>query len=103
MDLSSIPEVKVEMVLDAFELYLELDLVLDASHTWTIPLYPTTPAFQPAGIKIDGQEVGIVIKLDLILAFDAEVSVSTGVHVQFDDGLSVELALFGSNVSTINL
>lgn len=81
---------------------MELDISLDESRTYTIPLYPED-WYQPAGFELAGQKVGIIIGLDLILALDAEVDISSGVHVKFDDGLSLELALFGSNVSSINL
>lgn len=32
-----------------------------------------------------------------------EVSISTGVHVKFDDDLAMKLAMFGSDVSEITL
>lgn len=102
MDLTDIPDAIIELKFDEFELYLELDIALDASMTYTIPLYPKN-WYQPAGFDVAGQKVGIIIALDLILALDAEVDISSGVHVKFDDGLSLELALFGSNVSSINL
>lgn len=77
-------------------------MALDASSTYTIPLYPKSWS-QPAGFEVAGQMIGIIISLDLILSLDAEVDISSGVHVKFDDGLALELALFGSNVSSINL
>ncbi|CAN8096003.1 unnamed protein product [Discula destructiva] len=103
LGLEAIPETKVNMVFDAFELYLELDVSVDASIEFTVPLYPTSGPMQPAGFQIGDQTVGVVISLDLILALDASVNISTGVHVQFDDGLTLELELFGSDVSTVNL
>lgn len=100
--MQDIPDATIDLKFDEFELYFELDMALDASSTYTIPLYPKDWS-QPAGFEVAGQLVGIVISLDLILSLDAEVDISSGVHVKFDDGLSLELALFGSNVSSINL
>ncbi|KAJ4416545.1 hypothetical protein N0V82_006667 [Gnomoniopsis sp. IMI 355080] len=102
LDLQDIPDATINLKFDEFELYFELDMALDASSTYTISLYPKDWS-QPAGFEVAGQMVGIVISLDLILSLDAEVDISSGVHVKFDDGLSLELALFGSNVSSINL
>lgn len=93
------------MVFDAFELYLELDMTLDASQRYEIALYPEepNPTLQPVGFTILGQQIGVLLKAHLILAFDASVSISTGVHVQFDDGLTIELPLFSTDVADINL
>lgn len=90
------------MQFDGLELYMLLDVALNGDKTWTIPLYPKS-WYQPAGISVGGQEIGIVIGLDLILALDSEIDMSTGVHIAFDDGLSMEIAMFGNSVSTINL
>lgn len=102
MNLTEIPETTIELQFDGLELYMLLDVALDAGKTYTIPLYPKS-WYQPAGFAVGGQEVGIVIGLDLILGLDAEVALSTGVHLAFDDGLAMEIAMFGRNVSTINL
>lgn len=79
-----------------------LDAALNADQDITIPLYPKD-FYQPAGIAVGDQELGIIISLDLILSLDAAVNISTGVHIAFDDGLFVELAMFGSDVSTMKL
>lgn len=102
LDLEDIPDAIINLKFDEFELYLELDIALDASSTYTIPLYPKSWS-QPAGFEVGGLTVGITISLDLILAVDAKVDINSGVHVKFDDGLALELVLFGSNVSSINL
>lgn len=79
-----------------------IDASLEPHITYTIPLYPKN-WYQSAGIAVGGQEVGIVISLDLILELDEEAEVSSGIHISFDDGLAVELAMFGQDVSTITL
>lgn len=102
MNMTDIPETTIQLKFDGLELYMLLDVALSAEKTWTIPLYPKS-WYQPAGFAVGGQEIGIVIALDLILELDSEADLSTGVHIAFDDGLSMELAMFGSDVSTINL
>lgn len=102
MNLTSIPETTMTLEFDELELYLELDATLDAAHTYMVNLYPPE-WYQPAGIKIGDQLVGVVITLELLLTVSTEVSISTGVHVKFDDGLAMEIAMFGSDVSSITL
>jgi hypothetical protein len=102
MNLTNIPETTMKLEFDELELYLELDATLDGSQTYKVNLYP--PGwYQPAGIKVGDQLVGVVITLELLLTLSSEVSISTGVHVKFDDGLAMEIAMFGSNVSSITL
>lgn len=102
MNLTEIPETTIELQFDGLELYMLLDVALDGGQTYTIPLYPKS-WYQPAGFAVGDQEIGIVIGLDLILALDAGVDLSTGVHIAFDDGLAMEIAMFGNDVSTISL
>lgn len=102
MNLTNIPETTLSLEFDELELYLELDAILDAEQTYKVNLYPPE-WFQPAGIKIGDQLVGVVITLELLLTLSSEVSISTGVHVKFDDGLAMKIAMFGSDVSEITL
>lgn len=102
MNLTEIPDATVELKFDGLELYMLLDVALSAEQTWTIPLYPKSWA-QPAGFAIGGQKLGIIIGLDLILELTSEIDMSAGVHISFDDGLAMEIGMFGSNVSTVTL
>lgn len=102
MNLTDIPETTLKLEFDDLELYMLLGLSLEADAEYAVNLYPKTWS-QPAGIEIGDQLIGIVISLQLILALDAEVDISTGVHVKFDDGLAMEIVMFGTDVSTISL
>lgn len=102
MNLTNIPETTLSLEFDDLELYLELEATLDADQTYKVNLYPPE-WYQPAGIKIGDQLVGVVITLELLLTLSSEASISTGVHVKFDDGLAMQIAMFGSDVSEITL
>lgn len=102
VNLTDMPEAKIKLEFEGLELYMLLNASLAADQTYTIPLYPKE-WFQPAGIAVGSQEVGIVISLDLILHMDVQANISAGIHILFDDGLAVELAIFGHDVSTITL
>ncbi|ROV92420.1 hypothetical protein VPNG_09585 [Cytospora leucostoma] len=102
VNLTDIPDATLKLEFDELELYMLLDISLEADKTYTIDLYPKS-WYQPAGIKVGNELVGFIISLQLILALDAEVDISTGVHIAFDDGLAMEIAMFGSEVSTLLL
>lgn len=102
MNLTNIPETTMKLEFDELELYLELDATLDTAQTYKVNLYPPE-WYQPAGIQIGDQLVGVVITLELLLTLSTKASISTGVHVKFDDGLAMEIAMFGSDVSSIKL
>lgn len=102
MNLTDIPDATIELKFDGLELYMLLDVSLTADQVWTIPLYPKTWP-QLAGFSIGDQELGVVIGLDLVLELTSQVNMSTGVHISFDDGLAMQIAMFGNNVSTITL
>lgn len=102
VNLTDMPEAKIKLEFNGLELYMLLDASLEADQTFTIPLYPKS-WYQPAGIAVGSQEIGIIISLDLILHMDAQASISSGIHISFEDGLAVELAMFGRDVSTITL
>ncbi|KUI71684.1 hypothetical protein VM1G_07404 [Cytospora mali] len=102
INITDIPETTLKLEFDDLELYMLLDASLEADETYKIDLYPKS-WYQPAGIAIGDQMVGVVISLELILGLDAEMDVSTGVHVKFDDTLALEIVLFGNDVSSITL
>lgn len=102
MNLTNIPETTLTLEFDELEVYLDLEATLGAGQTYKVSLYP--PGwYQPAGIKIGDQLIGVVITLELLLTLSSEVSISTGVHVKFDEGLAMQIAMFGSDVSEITL
>lgn len=102
VNLTDMPEAKIKLEFEGLELYMLLNISLEADQTYTIPLYPKD-WYQPAGIAVGSQEIGVIISFDLILHMNAQANISSGIHVSFEDGLTVELAMFGSDVSTIKL
>lgn len=100
--LTDIPETTLRLEFDNLELYMLLDVSLEADATYKIDLYPKTWG-QPAGFKVGDQLVGVIVSLELILQLNAEIDISTGFHVRFDDGMAIEIAMFGTDVSTIHL
>ncbi|KAH8883695.1 hypothetical protein GQ53DRAFT_830371 [Thozetella sp. PMI_491] len=97
--LPEVPAVSLEFQLDGIELYMELDTMLSAGATYTLPLFISET---PLGVSIgDSVTAGVVVSVDLILDVQAQIDISTGFHLKLDDRVSLELAMFGQNITNI--
>lgn len=95
------PDTTLRFTFDDMELYMEVNTVLSAGATYEISLFASQSL---AGIRVGPQlQLGFVLQVDLILAIDGEIDISSGLHIQLDDGVALELALFGDKVSDMIL
>jgi hypothetical protein len=83
------------------ELYLELDAVITASteHTFTLLKSKTGIGYGSA----DNFELGVVAVLNLIVKLEGGVDMSCGFQIKVDGGTTLDIALFGENVSRMVL
>lgn len=96
-----IPECHLKFQFDDLELYMLIDTVLSAGATYNLNLYSSNT---PLGISAsDDLFIGVIFSVDLILSADAEIDISSGIHIKLDDGVGLDMALFGKNVSSITL
>lgn len=101
LNISSVPEINLQFVFDELELYLLLDTALSLDATYTLNLYRSET---PLGIEISPKlDLGIILSIDLILDVDGTIDVSSGFHIKLDDGLAINVALFGEAISDITL
>ncbi|KAI0814018.1 hypothetical protein GGR55DRAFT_701766 [Xylaria sp. FL0064] len=99
VDVPDIPECRLRFQFDDLELYMLLDTVLSAGTTYTLNLYSTNT---PIGLSVNSEMfVGVIISIDLILAVDADIDISSGLHIKVDDGMALDLSLFSQNVSSV--
>ncbi|KAI0886956.1 uncharacterized protein GGS22DRAFT_187036 [Annulohypoxylon maeteangense] len=99
VDMPDIPECHLQFQFDDLELYLLIDTVLSAGATYNLNLYSSNT---PIGISAGSDMfLGVVFSVDLILSVDAEIDVSSGIHIKLDDGVGLDMSLFGHNVSSI--
>ncbi|KAI1344488.1 hypothetical protein F5Y15DRAFT_424631 [Xylariaceae sp. FL0016] len=99
LDVPDIPECRLHVEFDDLELYMLLDTVLSTGVTYEINLYSSNT---PVGLSVSSDMfVGVIFAVDLILSADAEVDISSGMHIKIDDGLALDIAMFGQNVSDI--
>ncbi|TGJ84565.1 hypothetical protein E0Z10_g4203 [Xylaria hypoxylon] len=99
VDLPDIPECRLQFQFDDLELYMLIDTVLSAGTTYTLNLYSSNT---PIGLSVDSETfVGVVVSIDLILAVDADIDISSGLHIKVDDGMAIDLSLFGQNISSV--
>lgn len=101
MDIPALPDVNLRFGFDTLELYMMLDTTLSLGSTYTYRLYTSK---SPIGVGIsEDLELGVIFSVDLILAVDAQIDISSGFHIKLDDGLAVDIALFGKEASGISL
>lgn len=99
VDMPDIPECNLKFQFDGLELYMMLDTVLSGGATYNLNLYTSNT---PIGISA-GKDLflGVVFSVDLVLSVDAEIDISSGIHIKLEDGVGLDMTLFGQNVSSI--
>ncbi|KAI1734606.1 hypothetical protein F4680DRAFT_337022 [Xylaria scruposa] len=99
VDVPDIPECRLHFQFDDLELYMSLDTVLSAGAMYTLNLYSSNT---PIGLSKDSKTfVGVIVSIDLILGVDADIDISSGLHIQVNDGMALDLLLFSQNVSSV--
>jgi hypothetical protein len=101
LDVPTIEEANLHFQFDGMELYLEIGTVLNAGATYEITLFATQT---PVGMKIGKYlMLGAVVTVDLILAVEGAIDISSGFHVKLDDGVAIDLPLFGNEVADMTV
>ncbi|KAI1136500.1 hypothetical protein F5Y05DRAFT_391476 [Hypoxylon sp. FL0543] len=99
VDFPDIPECRLQFSFDGLELYMLVDTVLSAGATYDLNLYKSNT---PIGISASkNMFLGVVFSVDLVLSAEAEIDISSGIHIKLEDGVGLDMALFGRNVSSI--
>ncbi|KAF1940360.1 hypothetical protein EJ02DRAFT_504179 [Clathrospora elynae] len=100
LEIPEIPQTNLRIQFDDLELYLELNTVISAGATYQINLFATQT---PIEIKLGSVlQLGAVLSVDLILAVEGAIDISSGFHIKLDDGVALDIALFGDKVSNID-
>lgn len=95
------PECRLKFQFDGLEIYSAIDTKLSGGVTYSLNLFSSQTAL---GIRLDDElSLGVVLQLDLILSADTEIDVSSGFHIQLDDGTSLSMILFGETFSDTRL
>lgn len=101
LEAPEIPECNLRFQFDSMELYMEVNTALSAGATYEINLYASN---SPVGISVGPMlQLGFVLKVDLILAVDGAIDISSGFHIKLDDGVAMDITLFGNRVSNMIL
>ncbi|KAI0836991.1 hypothetical protein F5Y06DRAFT_305047 [Hypoxylon sp. FL0890] len=99
VDFPDIPECRLQFSFDGLELYMHLDTVLSGGATYNLNLYSSNT---PIGISASKDLfLGVIFSVDLILSAEAQIDISSGIHMKLEDGVGLDMALFGRNVSSI--
>lgn len=100
LNITTIPNVTLSFRFEDLDVYLELETVLDASATYTLPLFHSQTV---AGISIGDTRIGATFTVDLILSVEGSLNMTSGLHIKVDVTVSLDIALFGDEVSGIDL
>ncbi|KAE8453288.1 hypothetical protein EG329_011355 [Mollisiaceae sp. DMI_Dod_QoI] len=98
MNFTDIPECVLNVNFDGLELYVQLDATLSTGATYDLNLYKSETAI---GIDVGDLEIGIIFTIDLILSAEAEIDISSGFHIMLNDGVVMNIPMFGESVSNI--
>ncbi|KAI0554835.1 hypothetical protein F4679DRAFT_570237 [Xylaria curta] len=99
VDVPDIPECRLHFQFDDLELYMLLDTVLSAGAMYTLNLYSSNT---PIGFSRDSKMfAGVIVSIDLILGVDADINISSGLHIKVNDGMALDLSLFNQSVSSV--
>jgi hypothetical protein len=97
-----LPETNLRVQFDELEVYLEMDLIINAGVVYKIPLLP--PQAHPMGLgKSSDLFIGTVLALELVLSAEGSIDLATGVHIVLDEGAALEIGLFGDNITRTEL
>jgi hypothetical protein len=101
IDVPDIPECELRFQFDGMELYMEIDTTLSSGATYTLNLYTSETAI---GFTV-GEDllIGVIFSVDLILSVESEIDISSGFHIQLNDGVAIDIPMFDHNVSSITL
>lgn len=106
MKVPAMPKASLRFTFDDLELYMELDTVLSLDSTYTLNLYTSPPTVGPIpiGFKVsDDFLIGVVFTIDLILTASGSIDISSGFHIKLEDGLAIDIELFGKDASGVTL
>ena len=96
-NMSATPNASLQFTFNGLELYMLVDTILSAEATYTLNVYTSK---SEAGIRLsDKMELGVTFTVDLILDAKADIDLQSGFHIKFADGLAIDIALFGKDVS----
>ncbi|KAJ5259466.1 hypothetical protein N7478_012447 [Penicillium angulare] len=100
-NITSFKDAHIHLEFDNLELYLNIDTKLPG-YSHTINLYTSET---PAGFSLlnDDVQVGVIFSIDLILLADAEIDVESGIHIKLEDGVTFDLDMFETDLSSITI
>lgn len=99
VNVGGLDDVSLEVVFTNTEIYVELSLVLSESLTYSLNLYTSTEL----GYAVGEVFVGFVATVDLLLSVESQIEIDAGFHIEFDDDVSMRLALFAEEASHLAL
>ncbi|KAJ5088732.1 hypothetical protein N7456_012348 [Penicillium angulare] len=100
-NITSFKDAHIHLEFDDLELYLGIDTKLPG-YSHTINLYTSET---PAGFSLlnEDVQVGVILSIDLILIADAEIDIESGIHVKLEYGVTFDLDMFETDLSSVTI
>jgi hypothetical protein len=99
--IASIQDITVRHQIDGMELFMQLETSLSKGATYEINLF-TSKSQAPLKIS-DSLMLGVTAELDLIIDAQSAMDMTNGFHIQFNDGLLMEMKLFANTPPHVTL
>lgn len=100
LEIPDIPQASLLFQFDGLELYMAIDTVLSGGSTYSVNIYTSNT---PIGVSAGKDKLGVTFSIDLVLSVNANIDITSGFHIKLDDSVTIDLALFSHNVSTIKM
>lgn len=94
------PGYDLQVEFEDTELYVELNTVVSAGLTYTLPLYSSKSFGFSLGPDL---LLGAVFSFDLILSVENEIEIRNGFHIRLDKKMIMKIVLFGKEASDLQL
>lgn len=99
--IASISDITVQHQIDGMEMFLQLETSVSKGATYEINLF-ASKSQAPLQIS-DSLFLGVSAELDLIIDAQSAMDMTNGFHVQFNDGLLMEMKLFANTPPHVTL
>lgn len=93
------PTLNASFAFKDLDIYMVIKTKIPRNNSITINLYTSE---WEGGIEVAGQELGLVLSIDLILSNKDAIDISSGFHIKMNDEFTVDASLFSMEASHVH-
>lgn len=105
IDLEPLPDYILRFGFEELDVYVGLETVIASGVSYEFNIWRNGPKFstKKLGWDIGAVTLDVGLSVDLIINVDQEVTISNGFHLNLEDGVQFQIALFSKEVSKVAL